>query len=160
MAVLIRQSAERGGVWSKTQIDEVAREHPLPPARPNGVNNNASTASSSQPPGRRPPHVVLPGRLPVAYARTGEQMMDMKTVMRQPVTWVAIGCVHARCRLLANVPSGACGEPRTQGRAIANRAVTRCRLFVSLGLTFLRWMLQEVAMLFRRNRGRMEKKRK
>jgi hypothetical protein len=41
---------------------------------------------------------------------------------------------------------------RRQGRAMANRAVARCRLFVPLGLTFLRWMLQEVAMLFRRRR--------
>ena len=85
--------------------------------------------------------------------------MDMKTVMRQPVTWVAIGFVHARCRLLANVRGGAHGEPRMHCRAMANRAVAR-RLFVPLGLTLLRWMLQEVAMLFRRNRGRMEKKRK
>jgi hypothetical protein len=72
MAALIRQSAERGGVCSEPQIDEVAREHPLPPARPNGINNNASTASSSLPLCRRPPHVVPADRW-AGYRNRGKQ---------------------------------------------------------------------------------------
>ena len=76
--------------------------------------------------------------------------MDMKTVMRQPVTWVAIGCVDTGWWQLARA-RGAAHRPRARD-VLLMECDGGGRLFVPLGLTLLRWMLQEVALLFRRNR--------
>jgi hypothetical protein len=77
----------------------------------------------------------------------------MKTVMRQPLTWVAIGCVCAGWRPLSRARGAAHSAPMTPGTCVlTERGYAVGRLFVPLGLTLLRWMLQEVALLFRRNR--------